>query len=78
LDHVKVGAVCNRVNMRRVLIPPLVPVGLNDLFGVDGQLPVGIHSHQEETRIRLNGHEQVHAAKSASTHIYEIRVVSEA
>ena len=55
LQHVSVGVVCQRVEMRRHLGPTPAAVLVDDTGAVDGYATVGVDGHTEETGVRLKG-----------------------
>lgn len=54
LEHVMVGGVRYRVDVRGHFVALLVPVGEDDFIGVNGEFAVGIDRDQEEARVGLH------------------------
>lgn len=48
-----VGAIGNGKDVRSHLVPGATAVNVDDLWGVDWESLVGVHHHQEETRVGL-------------------------
>jgi len=56
LQHVAVGVVSDREEMRRHLGSPFALVLLDDTQRVDGNASIWVDNHAEQTRVRLQSH----------------------